>query len=299
MGSQAKQVNIEQGTPKWHTWRRTGVGNSDASALFFDENGKSVSPYKTARDLWFEKSGFGDCEDEDKTWLFRKGHQVEAELRQLFSKHIDIEIQPACFENGIFRGSLDGYDKSAGTFEAKFVGKEVLKKIASGEIPRHHEIQIQSQLHTSDSDHGFYGAKNGKSRIVVPFGRNEKLIKQVIQKGEAFWEAVLSGKVPELSAEDTAFIIDPEQIALVNRLAALKKKKDAIEAEYDEIDSMVKAMAKHSKVRCGDVLISEITKTGGIDYASVPEVKELSDEYLEMFRKKASTYKSIRFGKVT
>jgi putative phage-type endonuclease len=291
MTSSAKQVDIEQGTPEWHLWRGKLLTASDVAATFGE------SPYKTMRDLWFEKSGFGELEDEDRSWLFRKGHEVEAELRQLFSDHIKTPIQPACFEKGIFGCSLDGYEKSVGVFEAKFVGKEVLKKIAEGEIPRHHRIQIQTQLYGADAEKGFYGAKNGKDRVVVEFGRDEKLIKEIIKKGNAFWEMVQSGKCPELSAQDTMFITDKKQVEYFQRLAALKRKKDEIEAEYEELDKIVKSLASHSKVRCGEVLVTEVERAGSIDYLKIPEVKALAQEYLEKFRKRASVYKSIRFGK--
>jgi putative phage-type endonuclease len=289
--SGAKQVDLEQGTPEWHLWRKSGPTASNLPVLF------DVSPYKTARDYWFEASGFGEIEGEDRSWLFRKGHEVEAELRQLFSKHVQTAIHPACFENGIFRASLDGYDKSVGVFEAKFVGKDALKKIADGEIPEHHRIQVQAQLFTSDSDRAYYGAKNGKDKIVIECGRDEKLIKQIVQKGTAFWESVKSGKCPELSPRDTLFITDQEQVALFERLAKLKAQKEAMENEYEELDKMVKSLANHPKVRCGDILVTEVERAGSIDYLKIPEVKALTEEYLEKFRKKSSVYKQIRFGK--
>lgn len=287
----AKQVHIDQGTPEWLLWRQPLLTASDTAATF-DE-----SPYKTIGDLWFEKSGLGTPDDEDRSWIFQKGHEVEAELRQLFSDHVQIPIHPACFEKGIFGCSLDGYDKSVGVFEAKYVGKEVLKKIAGGEIPKHHRIQVQTQLYGSDSDKGFYGAKNGKDRIVIPFGRDEKLIKKIIQKGEAFMEMVRSGKIPELSARDTLFITDPRQVAIFQKLKTLKEQRDSIEAEYTELDKLVKSMASHPKVRCGNVTVTEATRSGSIDYLKIPEVKALAEEYLEKFRKRSSTYKTIRFGK--
>jgi Asp-tRNA(Asn)/Glu-tRNA(Gln) amidotransferase C subunit len=108
---------------------------------------------------------------------------------------------------------------------------------------------------------------------------------------------VQSGKCPELSAQDTMFITDKKQVEYFQRLAALKRKKDEIEAEYEELDKIVKSLASHSKVRCGEVLVTEVERAGSIDYLKIPEVKALAQEYLEKFRKRASVYKSIRFGK--
>jgi putative phage-type endonuclease len=144
---------------------------SDQAAL------QGESPYRTRRDVWFEKAGLGEPDDEDRSFIFRRGHETEAELRELFSAHTKLEITPTCFEKGaIYGASLDGYDKSLGVFEAKLVGKDVLKTAKEKrEIPEHHWIQIQAQLHASDSDKGFWGgmAPKIKGGVVVEFGRDD------------------------------------------------------------------------------------------------------------------------------
>lgn len=293
--SAAKQVMITQGTPEWLDWRRGRMTASDQAAL------QGESPYKTRRDVWFEKAGLGEPEDEDRSWIFRRGHETEAELRELFSAHANIEIMPTCFEKGdIYGASLDGYDKHLGVFEAKLVGKEVLKTAkAKGEIPRHHWIQIQAQLHASDSDKAFWGgrAPTVKGGVVVEFGRDEKFIKKMCKDTEAFWQMLDSNTVPELTDQDTLFIIDPVQVALFKELASLKEKKDLIEGAYSELEAKAKALAVHAKVKCGSATITEVLRAGSIDYNKIPEVVALAEDYLESFRKRASKYKQIRFSK--
>lgn len=293
--SAAKQVLITQGTPEWLDWRMTRMTASDQAA------NQGESPYKTKRDLWFEKAGLGEPDDEDRSYIYRRGHETEVQLRELFSAHTKVEIKPTCFEKGdIYGASLDGYDKPLGVFEAKLVGKEALKTAKDkGEIPRHHWIQIQAQLHASDSDKAFWGgmAPKTKGGVVVEFGRDEKFIKKMCQDTEVFWESLKTNKPPELTAQDTLFITDPEQTALFVLLHELKVRKELIESEYDDLDKTVKAFAKHAKVRCGNITVSDVNRAGSIDYGSIPEIKKLPPEYLETFRKRASKYKQIRFGK--
>jgi putative phage-type endonuclease len=289
----AKQVQIIQGTPAWHEWRRKGIGASDVAAIF----GKS--PYKTKRDLWFEKVGLGEPEDEDRSYIYRKGHQAEAELRELFSKHTKIEIKPACFEKEIiFLGSLDGYEKTIGILEAKLVGKEALNLARSeGTVPEHHFIQVQAQLHASDSDKAFWGGKapNVKGGIVVEIGRDEKMIALIRDEVRWFWDLVEKNEAPPLTDQDTVFITDPEKIALFEKLCLLKAEKDRLEEAYSEIEAKVKAMATHPKVKCHDVSITETERQGAVDYSKIPEIKALALEYIESFRKKSSVFKTIRF----
>lgn len=291
----AKQVMITQGTPEWHDWRRKGTGASDIAALF----GKS--PYKTKRDLWFEKSGLGEPDDEDRSYIFRRGHETEAILRELFIEQTKIEITPACFEKDeIYLASLDGLQPSICLFEAKLVGKEVLKTAKEKrEIPEHHWIQIQAQLHASDLDKAFWGgmAPKTKGGVVVEFGRDEKFIKKMRKETELFWESLTTNTVPEMTDQDTLFIVDPVHVALFEKLSALKLQKDQIEEMYSELEERAKALATHGRVKCGNASITEVLRAGSIDYSKIPEIKKLSDDYLESFRKRASKYKQIRFAK--
>lgn len=291
----AKQVQITQGTKEWHEWRRKGIGASDVAALF----GKS--PYKTKRDLFFEKAGLGEPEDEDRSYIFRKGHEAEAAIRKLFSKHTKIEISPACFEKeNVYLCSLDGYQRGIAILEAKLVGKEVLSKAhTTGEIPEHHWIQVQSQLHGSDSDKVFWGgvAPKVQDGVVVEFGRDEKFIKCIRAEVEDFYGMLEKNIVPPMSSQDTLFLTDPNLLAMAKELSILNAEMKEMELAYAELEKQIKDAAIHSKVKCGSLTISQVERSGSIDWQKVPEVKALSEEYLEKFRKKSSLYKQIRFGK--
>lgn len=300
--NQSKQVHIEQGSAEWLIRRRKSVCASDLPALFTGPDGEPISPYKTERDLFFEKSGLVDPDDGEKAYIFHKGHQAEAEIRALFIKHTKIPVRPACFERGIFFCSLDGYHNGE-ILEAKLVGSDLLKQIAKKEIPEHHKIQINAQLYISDSDKAYYGAKAPlkKDGVVVEIGRDEKLIKKIIAKGEAFHEAVLAGKIPPLGPYDRLFVTDPKQKKLFERLSKLHSELNSAEykakrAEYEELEELCKAIADvHPRVRCGDVTITEVERSGSIDFMKIPEVKALTKAYLEKHRKKSSKYKKITF----
>jgi putative phage-type endonuclease len=270
------------------------MGASDSPPLF------DLSPHKTKRDLWFEKAGLGEPDDEDRSYIFRKGHEAEAELRELVSKHAKMEINPTCFENGIFGASLDGYDKALGVLEAKLVGKDVLERAKSlNEIPEHHRIQIQHQLYATESDKAYWVAKDMKSKggHVIPIGRDETFIKTLRKEVERFWETLQDVEPPPLSDRDTMFLVDPKQVEIFQNLAKLKFQKDTLERMYEDLEKKAKALATHTRVKCANVLVLEIERAGSIEYGKIPEVKALAEEYIESFRKKSSRYKSIRFGK--
>ena len=49
----------------WLEYRRRGIGGSDAAAIF------GVSPFKTARDLYYDKLKIASFEDDNANWVKR------------------------------------------------------------------------------------------------------------------------------------------------------------------------------------------------------------------------------------
>lgn len=287
----SKRVELAQGSSEWLAWRKGGLGGSDSPAVL----GKS--PYLTARDLWFEKAGLAEP-PRGNEYVFQKGHETEQKVRELFFRQTNIEMRPACFQNGsIFRASLDGHDRSYGNMEAKLVGNQVLKKAKGGEIPEHHRIQIQHGLYVSEMDKCYWCGHDGKANgVVIEIGRDEKLIAEIVAKGLDFWGMLERNEPPPLTARDTLFLTDPEAKKIFSRLKKIKEQKDLLDALYSELEQQVKSLSSHPRYGCEGVMVSLVERAGSIDYSKVPELREKGSEYLESFRKRPSSYKRITFG---
>lgn len=295
MSEAVNRPDLVQGSPQWLKWREGGVTASDVPAIL----GKS--PYRTKRDVWFEKAGFGELEDESKAQLFQMGHEMEAEIRGLLLKQTGLEFIPTCFEKDIiFLASLDGFHYTGKRLEAKLVGSAVLKEAANhGVIPEHHRIQIQAQLFASDGDSSIWAARAPKiaEGVFIEIGRDEAMIEVIRQEGEAFWESIEKEDPPPLSERDYFFVAQEEQVEAFRTLEALRKQKDMIDGAYEKLEKELKAWAPHPKIKCGSITITESLRAGNIDYAKVPEIAALSQDYLDSYRKKATTFKTIRFKK--
>lgn len=64
---------------EWLAWRKKGIGGSDVAAALH------LSPYKTARDLYFDKIGVEPTvEQPDKSITFAIGHLLEDVVAQIF-----------------------------------------------------------------------------------------------------------------------------------------------------------------------------------------------------------------------
>ncbi len=72
---------------EWLEWRRKGVGGSDAAAIL------GISPFGTARDLYYDKLNILPFEDNDENWVQKKiGHLLEDLVAQIFQKKTGYKI---------------------------------------------------------------------------------------------------------------------------------------------------------------------------------------------------------------
>jgi len=72
-----------EGLPEeeWLEWRRKGIGGSDASIVL------GVSPFATARDLYFDKLKIVSYKDDSGNWVALKiGHLLEDLVAEIFHK---------------------------------------------------------------------------------------------------------------------------------------------------------------------------------------------------------------------
>lgn len=282
------KLDLTQGTQEWLAWRSNGVGASDSSALF------DLNPYKTKRDLFFSKSGFDLEDNTGKEFIFRKGHDIEEAVRGLYLDKLGIEMTPSCYQDDILLASLDGENENEGILEVKYTDKNTVKNALKGEIKPHHKIQVQHQMLVTGYDKAHYVCSNdGKDYVNVIVEPDKELQKKIKEEVYKFWDAVLSGKCPEIGPKDTFFITDGDQRRIFQEFKELYLKKKEIEEQYKSLEAQIKEMAKHPKVKCAGVSITSYEVAGSVDYKSIEALKDVD---LESYRKKPSLRKRITVG---
>lgn len=66
---------------EWLEWRRKGIGGSDAATII------GVSPFSTARDLYYDKLNIVSAVDDEDNWVQKEiGHLLEDLVAKIFSK---------------------------------------------------------------------------------------------------------------------------------------------------------------------------------------------------------------------
>lgn len=204
-------LQIEHNSPEWLSFRRTGIGGSDAAAIL----GKSH--FKTNVKVWEEKTGLIEPDDISDKEQVKYGKAVEDLLLQMFAlDNPEYEVtsnKKIVYRRGFMFASLDGelVEKATGElgiYEGKTA--EIHKKIElekwNKRVPDYYYVQI---LH--------YLIVTGRSFVVLKvqlkllyteekttmtkqyrFNRKDLLndLAYLYRKEAAFWDSVLAGVKP-------------------------------------------------------------------------------------------------------
>lgn len=72
---------------QWLDYRRLGIGGSDAAAVL------GISPFRTARDLYYDKLNIASVVDDDGNWVAMKmGHLLEDLVAEIFSRKTGFKV---------------------------------------------------------------------------------------------------------------------------------------------------------------------------------------------------------------
>lgn len=92
---------------EWLSYRRRGIGGSDVAALL------GISPWRTARDLYYDKLNVAAVEDEEGNWVaLEMGHLLEPLVAKIFERKTGYKIyQITAHPAGGAIGSFGGIDE--------------------------------------------------------------------------------------------------------------------------------------------------------------------------------------------
>lgn len=239
--------------------RRTFLGGSDIAAIY------GLSPYKTAVELWLEKTGRRSKPKPSKYQqrLFDRGHRLEPiivemtldKLRDLghdveliaTNKRYQDSVYPflACeidFELMLDGEHINGDAKSVSGFARQGWGDEEF----TDQIPLHYHAQFMHGLGITGRRRCLVSALMGLDDVALYWAdRDDDLIESMRTRAVEFWnDCVVGGKVPDFMKFDDVKAIYPvdngkscaatEEIAgKVARLASINQKIAAWDAEKE------------------------------------------------------------------
>ena len=71
---------------EWLEWRKQGIGGSDVAAIL------GISPFRTARDLYYDKLGIA-VENDESNWVgMEMGNLLEPLVARIFEKKTGLKV---------------------------------------------------------------------------------------------------------------------------------------------------------------------------------------------------------------
>jgi putative phage-type endonuclease len=304
---------IEQFTsrPEWLAARRTGIGASDAAALF------GVSPYHSRLSLYFEKRGLvemGEAESEAMYWgrtlqePIAARYAKETRRRIVLGGEFDLrrhEGEPFMIATLDAMAEIDterqsqpapGGGTGPGVVEIKNTGF-FKREDWTDEPPLPFLIQANHQMYVEGTQWASVAALvGGNMFFYADLKRNDAFIEVLVKQCRTFWEDhVLAGKEPAPDAsEATKRVLKalyPRDTGEAKALPAMYVDIDAelekVKAEQKKLDSRRDELEAKLKLAIGAASIG-IIGDSGVSYT----YRTVEEAIVPSFTRKA--YRTLR-----
>lgn len=200
-----KTLRLDQGSLEWLTWRRGGVGGSDAAAIL----GVGPFPDATRERVFGEKIGLGPALESN--FATRRGHRLEPIARELYEVRTGCRAPAVCVEHDDapwMRVSLDGLcsDRLGETaaqwiLELKCPNWKVHELALADIVVDYYRPQCQWQLLVTGLDRLDFVSFNDGRRFgvedqlaIVPVEADAEMQGRLLYECERFWREVETAK---------------------------------------------------------------------------------------------------------
>jgi len=195
----------------WLESRKKGVGGSDVSTIM------GLNKYKTAYQLWMEKTGRMQPEDISDKWAVIKGNALENELRKRFrAQHHEMLVTDGTDKQFILNGkpymraSLDGIIQTPegfGVLEIKTANHRRFSDWhdSDGNLqpPIYYLTQVMFYMLVTGWKFAiFYADIDEGEPVEIRVERDEDDIQAIQQAVDGFWKHVTDDTEPELTGVD-------------------------------------------------------------------------------------------------
>lgn len=184
-------------SPAELTFRKTGIGGSDAAAAL------GISPWASPCDLWLEKTSPHAAPLLDNRFMYW-GRLLEPLLIEEYSRRTGFEVEPLRgIRSNKYRwmlGNLDGRIKGEPRLlEIKTAGSATgWGEPGSDEIPLHYGVQVHHYLTLTGFEVADVGVLIGGNDFRLYRVERDKLVsEELIEEEHAFWRLVETREPPE------------------------------------------------------------------------------------------------------
>lgn len=280
-----KLIDIEQGTAEWLALRRQHITATDAPVIM------GVSPWKTPRDLFFEK--VVGKEQQPRTWQQQRGIDLEPRARELFSIRTGIDVQPRVVVNDWQMASLDGLSDDLQTMvEIKCAGAVDHEKAKRGNVPDHYYPQLQHQMHVVGVYSMYYMSFDGLDGVILDVKRDDDFIAKMIEQERAFYACMINQTLPEPTDKDILEMSDSVWINCAAEMRSIHATMKELQAREKELRELLVTKSGGRSSKGGGLTLSKVIRKGSIEYGRIPELSAVD---LEQYRSAPVEYYRVSF----
>lgn len=203
---------------EWLEYRRRGIGGSDVAALL------GISPWRTARDLYYDKLGIVAVEDNESNWVaLTMGHLLEPLVAQIFQHRTGYKIFQIkkMFQHPEYPWMLADVDYfvelpdgTTAILEIKttnYNAKDNWWMNGEETVPIYYESQGRHYMAVMNVDRCFfcclYG-NNEEESIIREIRRDMAYEDEMIFLEQYFWENHVLPKMPPPYTEDGELVME-------------------------------------------------------------------------------------------
>lgn len=290
----SKVIDLIQNSPEWHDYRKTKIGASDAGTIL------GINPWKTPYKLWQEKLGL--LEPEPMNDSMKLGQSLEKNARKEFEKKMGVKVEPKVLAHdnlNFMIASMDGIScDNKIAVEIKCPGERAFNNALRGVIPSYYQTQMQHQMHVCDLEEMFYFVYIEKyetpQSVCLPFFRDEKLIKKIIDYEKNFYDCLMEFEPPSLIEKDFINMENNrEWKELCIQMKMIKNNMKFLENLEKETRTKLLNLSGNLNARGCGLQLSKVVKMGTVQYQQIPEIKNIN---LDSYRSKPSEYWKIQFS---
>lgn len=225
---------------EWLTYRKNGIGGSDAAAVC------GLSRWKSPMSVWLDKTGLAEPEEPGESAYW--GTVMEPIIREEFTRRTGIAVREVSSilqhpQYPHMLANLDGIVtdnfRGEGIFEAKTAGIYSMSEWEAG-IPDEYAIQIQHYLAVTGLSYAYVAVLIGGNKFLwKPIERDDEVIHLIVQLEARFWKLVVNGTPPELDGSKAT-------TELLNHLYRISGRQTRIELP-DEAAALIQEYEKYQE----------------------------------------------------
>lgn len=268
-----------QGTPEWLEMRRSMIMASDAPIIM------GISPWKTPRELYFEK--IEGIETEETPAMIR-GKKLEAEARELFEDYKGKDFPPQVIvspSHSWMGSSLDGMGSDGEIVEIKCPGRKSHEEALQGRIPAVYFPQLQYQMLVTGASEVYYFSYNPdfeqKTVLLIQLRDEAYIANHLFPKCQAFYKCLRDKTPPpltekekfkeEIGEREEVDIADEKFYFAEEELSELLEKKEKLLAREKELKEFLIQKADGKPVQGTYFSVTPKMYSGIVDYKKLVE----------------------------